>query len=598
MLDNLTHLGNEPSKSCSEGTPLMELENGSAAVLNYNLPQSSCFSVQGTLILKIDGEAWSSVAQSKPDHSFFDLAADKDANEIIHALKLSQATGREIDFLDADPLVATSAHDGQVQSKGKDDRTRGEGDESSGGTGSGKEDRDRGNTSGSHGKGDRDRGQEEELVSLIQAGYQPIHHSNLFGDLVIDWIPEPPSPTPELAICFHFKVCSFLGDYGAGKTVKTFSLLPGEKTTISIKTFLHQDSTKKKSETVLDSFSKESAAELEVLLEEESSILSEVNTSDTSTSQNSKSKNWSVGGGVGLSAKKVDVNLSGGVGGGSTNSSVVEKALNGHLSDINRVLENALDRQVESSSAVRDVAVNSEAVESVNRGEERSVIRTLENTNFSRVLNFVFRQLVQEYFSITYLDQISVVYHNGFPQSRRVAELGDLNEMLVDLIPDGGTRKKTIEGILSYLCKIKDWEGNYHQFIEEKVEPSGGCLEMQASETEHTYWGKKAGLSQSYLGRSVPGVIVGVKHRILPTDSVIAEAVLGQGEALDCYNQQLQAAAVDKARLENRLMEMEIKMRQQAIEIISQIKDPERKAELYKKVWGECCDVPQTTVIN
>ena len=41
----------------------------------------------------------------------------------------------------------------------------------------------------------------------------------------------------------------------------------------------------------------------------------------------------------------------------------------------------------------------------------------------------------------------------------------------------------------------------------------------------------------------VPGIIMDVKRRVLPTDSVFCDAVLGQGEALDCYNMRLQDAA-------------------------------------------------------
>ena len=85
----------------------------------------------------------------------------------------------------------------------------------------------------------------------------------------------------------HYKVCAYLGDYGAGKTVRTFSLLPGERTTISVKsyrdktssytkssttnsneytsTYYEDDevSTSVKSENILDSYSQYSADQLQ-----------------------------------------------------------------------------------------------------------------------------------------------------------------------------------------------------------------------------------------------------------------------------------------------------------------------------------------------
>lgn len=78
-------------------------------------------------------------------------------------------------------------------------------------------------------------------------------------------------------------------------------------------------------------------------------------------------------------------------------------------------------------------------------------------------------------------------------------------------------------------------------------------------------------------------------ERILQTDAVVAEALLGQAEALDCYNQRLQDAAASRARLENQ-------ERAQAIEIIGEIPDAVARAEAYKSVFGDCCPTPQTVV--
>lgn len=36
----------------------------------------------------------------------------------------------------------------------------------------------------------------------------------------------------------------------------------------------------------------------------------------------------------------------------------------------------------------------------------------------------------------------------------------------------------------------------------------------------------------------------------------------------------------------------------QKLEILNDISDPAQRAELYKKVFGECCDTPQTQIIS
>lgn len=65
------------------------------------------------------------------------------------------------------------------------------------------------------------------------------------------------------------------------------------------------------------------------------------------------------------------------------------------------------------------------------------------------------------------------------------------------------------------------------------------------------------------------------------------DALLGQGEALDCYNMKLQESDTITAQLNN------IEQIQQLL-TIQGIQDNEKRAELYKKVFGTCCDVPQS----
>ena len=104
---------------------------------------------------------------------------------------------------------------------------------------------------------------------------------------------------------------------------------------------------------------------------------------------------------------------------------------------------------------------------------------------------------------------------------------------------------------------------------------------------------KDPNLSYSYTPFSganpitVKGIIKNVTHRVLPSDSVIVDSILGQGEALDCFNLKLQDNAVLESKLNNDI-------KQQSIDIINAIPDPTERATKYKKVFGDCCDVPQS----
>ena len=69
-------------------------------------------------------------------------------------------------------------------------------------------------------------------------------------------------------------------------------------------------------------------------------------------------------------------------------------------------------------------------------------------------------------------------------------------------------------------------------------------------------------------------------------NSNIEYSILGQSEALDCFNLKMQDAAVVESQLNNDI-------KQQSIDIIESITDPVERAQMYKKVFGECCDAPQ-----
>lgn len=77
----------------------------------------------------------------------------------------------------------------------------------------------------------------------------------------------------------------------------------------------------------------------------------------------------------------------------------------------------------------------------------------------------------------------------------------------------------------------------------------------------------------------------------LRTSSVVVDALLGQGEALDCYNMKLQDADALKSYLQN----LELVQQINAVEAIT---DPKERADAYKKIFGDCCATAQTQIIS
>jgi len=88
-----------------------------------------------------------------------------------------------------------------------------------------------------------------------------------------------------------------------------------------------------------------------------------------------------------------------------------------------------------------------------------------------------------------------------------------------------------------------------------------------------------------------------VNTHTLKTSSTVVDALLGQGEALDCFNMKAQDAVAIGEQLKN------IEFIQQ-ISVIQSISDPEKRAEMYKKVFGDrccgddCCCCPRCIVLK
>lgn len=502
------------------------------------------------------------------------------------------------------------------------------------------------------------------MAAYIKDGYIPFFFRNFAGEIDIEYRCEP-LLYPRIYMIEHNKVATYARDYGAAKTVGTFTLLPGEKTSISIRSYSKKEMTKAKAENVLDSFSNNSANTLEHILQSEvqtktgdessntNANNSTLNNSNTQANQNTwgQAGQWEAGGGLSVTIDGL-FSIGGGGGGGGSNTSgggSASQSTSGyssgaeHISTLNSVreqfnntLQNAIDKSVSESSAHRQVEINTTSTESYTDENETTTIRQLENTNYSRVLNFVFRQMSQQYLSVTYLHDVSFVFTNGHPDSAITVKLDGLEQMLLEVMETPENAQAVLNDILLDLCTVMDYEGQPRRFAKcDTIDLDNCCngVGEHTSNQQHILH-KDPLCTQTVNGISVKGVVLDVRERILPVEHVICDALLGQGEALDCYNQRLQNAIAEKEEIANHLqlleaqnrqselqialdkqqfelqkaqaeatleqakMQLEIDKQTQAMAIIDLLTDPVQKAELYKKVFGNCCDNPQTQIVS
>jgi len=489
------------------------------------------------------------------------------------------------------------------------------------------------------------------IVKQMMKGLVPEVYQDVNGRVQIGFREKPSEIKPELILIEEHKLCAYLADYGAGKVVKTFSLLPGEKTQITIKSFKDykssyrksslqsetdttstyysddENSTSSKSDNVLDSFSQSSIDSLQKQIENRS----QTDTSTSSSSNSNKTTEKSAGAQLQIRTKRVDANASGSVATTNVDGTTSNQMRNESVSTLN----NSMESHVHDSAKSREMEVNTTtgseqnskrggegsntSTNSMEISEENSkteqdevtTIRNIENINYSRVLNFVFRQMLQQYITITYLDNLRLVFSNGYRESIVQFKISDLDGFLTNyVIPT--KRDEVKKAILLHFCNVTDYLGVKQSFLEKVIEEYNDCDSETPDET-YTYYRKKFGISQTFttgsFSFSVPGIILAVNDHMLKTDSVICDALLGQGEALDCYNNRLQNETANQAVLENERFIMETQRSDQrmsaeidtintGISIVSSIVDPIEKIAAYKKIFGECCIDELKDLIN
>lgn len=351
---------------------------------------------------------------------------------------------------------------------------------------------------------------------------------------------QPPVPILErLLLVEEMRMSSFLGAYGAGRTIKTFSLLPGERTTISVKTYQRTATEAKRASSILDSFTEESATDFQSTMESEQSSKNLVE----------ESFNYKVGGeakaGWGWGSAKISSEVSGG-----TNAAREELAKN---------IASSTQKHAAKASSKRDVQVNTSFEVKEETGEETSIEREIENINLSRTLNFVFRQMNQEFISLLQLVDARIGYFRVDEVAGRAdpvttyreATLSQLDGLLDEVIvPE--RRQDVREAILHQLEHVFDYQDGHHTFVETKTLtddagteiPNAGYLRVR-KELVSTYQDPTTGTNID-----VPGIILAAEKNVLRTDAVIVEALLGQGDALDGYAQRLQELEVSNREVE------------------------------------------------
>lgn len=393
----------------------------------------------------------------------------------------------------------------------------------------------------------------DDLTDKLRNGERLVVSNNLHGDENVTTVPVPPVPDPHLYLVETIAMTSFLGDYGAGRVVKTFTLLPGEDTKISVKTFKQRESTRKQTSSVLDSFTTESADDLQSSLEQEQSDQSSFKKTFEYYADVKAKARW----GWGSASAKAGLK-------GSTNSAREESVKN---------ISKAVETHTSKASAKREVDIDTSYEVTEKEGEETSIERQIENINLSRTLNFVFRQMNQAFISFVHLVDVRIAYFDGRRESRIEVPISGLDGLLKKVVKDDKIADVKA-AILDQLTGIRDHLGNPKNVLR-TVELAPGDNYIQFDTTLNTAFVDPG----SNIEYTLPGVILAVNRNVMRTEGMIVEAILGAGVALDSYAVQLQELEVERKRLEVAALEAEVN-RQRLLVALATTGDAEKAAIL------------------
>lgn len=377
-----------------------------------------------------------------------------------------------------------------------------------------------------------------EVADMMQHANRRLNvYTSMSGKLRHNFLREPEDAKPSIVLVETYRMASYLGSYGAGRTLKTFSLLPGERTTISLRTFMQSETERKQASSILDSFSEESSEDFENTVAAEQSDQETYEKSFQYHAEAEAQASW----GWGSASAKGGVK-------GSSNSARENFAKN---------TSSATAKHAQTASAKREVEVNTSYESRETTEREKSTEREIENVNLSRTLNFVFRQLNQEHITILSLVDVRVAFFNGFPETRKEVSLAELDALLEEHVSERH-RDQVRRDIRDALGTILDYRGNRRDdFIEERAVDDDSYLRVRTEATS-IYEDPATGTEIE-----VPGIILSASKNVLRTEGVMVEALLGAGEALDDYARRRQELEV--ARREAELAAAQAKAEREAL---------------------------------
>jgi len=356
---------------------------------------------------------------------------------------------------------------------------------------------------------------------------------------------------PALYLIERYRLSSYLGEYGAGRTIGTFSLLPGEKTTISISSYRSEKSSSEKTDSILDSYTEKTDQEFGNSLMNEAAAGS--SRKAKSSYEHDQALSVQVGGSAeasyGFGSAEIQTDI-------QANESISKsRATESSREEFAKNVSNATSRHAASKSAERNISVSAKSEQIVQNQDSKQVVREIQNINNSHTLNFIFRQMNQEFYTLLHLIDIRIAASGLAPVA-----LPELDRLLESALKEE-YREDVRKFIEHELSEIIDYRGESHtKFV--KMPVSTANKGDQVTEYLSVDRGYKTQYQDDITGKTIEvhGIIVNADKITMRTDGVMVEAILGQGLALDDDALRTLHAEAESKELDNQIKAMQLKI--------------------------------------
>jgi len=261
----------------------------------------------------------------------------------------------------------------------------------------------------------------EDFLSYWIKGRRLNFYRNFANEMVYEFIPLPKGYGPTLLLLFDTRICSFYGDIGGGQVVRTFSLMPGESTYVSMETYKKSTQQEEDTSSIFDSNNQSAQQAFQQSLNTEAGVDTDLSAALSFHLSGETKLRWGLG--------NLDLK-------GSVKASVQAK-LQTHL----QVVSNAMSTHSNERSSQRNVTVNTDYTVTTESGSNTAITREFKNINNGTTLNILFKQMNQQFVVQHMLTNIRVGYFDPAPGSYRTVQLSQLDDLLDQVLIDNADLK-------------------------------------------------------------------------------------------------------------------------------------------------------------